>query len=513
MGYSVFQELNIIFVTSVFFDSMRKILFCVLLAGFALASCKSDNLIEPQSQYDDNGARIIHVSIPVKIEDPHSGIRFGDGKKMYLFNNDLYAMACNPFGDNTVLTQYNISTDSLSCTLTGDVTFYYKAYSNGEIVWYPIQRGMARSTTIRLFYGWEQTVKGVDGLYCDYTLQDGSVHSAIDHCYAWTYNTLMYLKDDDIITSLDTLHLKTVDSQLKIKLSFVKEDGLTAVDDIDIKKAVLSSKRDGLISNYHPYGYELNPQTSTKRNNITIERFLDQHLCLSILYKVDTMYDASDDEMTLRVIDSTMVDTYQGSWTIAPDKYLGGTYTENLVLQKQSLLVQTLYQSPVTVFTPENGKYRLGNGGDVAVYNGGAADIEGYSRLNVHLFDARLDGQIKLVSGVGNHIAVSSKIFSESSLINNPGEVAIKNVGEFPIIIAEGSTLTIKGDVDADLSLQRGSLVIVEGDIKGIIHMAVGSRMKVKGDVSGATFFATEGSIIDFTDYDPASGFTNYVAR
>jgi len=61
--------------------------------------------------------------------------------------------------------------------------------------------------------------------------------------------------------------------------------------------------------------------------------------------------------------------------------------------------------------------------------------------------------------------------------------------------------------------------VTVEGDIKGMIRLAVGSRMRVKGDVSKAAFFATEGSITDFTEYDPASdyrvktGFTIYEAR
>ena len=52
-----------------------------------------------------------------------------------------------------------------------------------------------------------------------------------------------------------------------------------------------------------------------------------------------------------------------------------------------------------------------------------------------------------------------------------------------------------------------------------MIRLAVGSRMRVKGDVSKAAFFATEGSITDFTEYDPASdyrvktGFTIYEAR
>ena len=36
--------------------------------------------------------------------------------------------------------------------------------------------------------------------------------------------------------------------------------------------------------------------------------------------------------------------------------------------------------------------------------------------------------------------------------------------------------------------------------------MAVGSLLKVKGDVSNATFFATEGLIWDYDDYDYVSG-------
>ena len=289
------------------------------------------------------------------------------------------------------------------------------------------------------------------------------------------------------------------------------EDGTTTVEGIKVQSAVLSTQLDGLVREYR--------MDTKKRGSLRMGPIDGSKLYASINYSPEETYGRKSDVFTLTAIDSTTWDTYKASWTVNLDKFAGGLYTQKLVMQKQPLQVQTLYQDPVTVYTPENGKYRLGHMGDVAVYNGGAADIEGYTVLNVHLFDARLDGQIKLAGEVSNHMALSSKIFSESSLINNPDGVAIKNAGELPIIIAEGSTLTIKGDIDGDLSLQPGSLVTVEGDIKGMIRLAVGSRMRVKGDVSKAAFFATEGSITDFTEYDPASdyrvktGFTIYEAR
>ena len=488
-------------------------MFCVLMAGFALASCIGDDSIEPQrsNQYDIDGALIVHVSIPAKIKNPESGIRFGDGREVYLINTDRFAVACDKFGKMQVLEPTRISADSLSCTLVGDVTFYREDNTQNEIVLIPERRDVNSHFRMRLLYGWSQSSKGVEGLYCDYTRQDGSARKMLESRYAWTYLSLLNLKEGDEIVIQDTLKLWSVDSGLEIDMEFVDEDGTTPVNGIKVQSAVLSTELDGLVREYR--------MDTKKRGSLRMGPIDGSKLYASINYSPEETYGRKSDVFTLTAIDSTTWDTYKASWTVNLDKFAGGLYTQKLVMQKQPLQVQTLYQSPVTVYTPENGKYRLGHMGDVAVYNGGAADIEGYTVLNVHLFDARLDGQIKLAGEVSNHMALSSKIFSESSLINNPDGVAIKNAGELSIIIAEGSTLTIKGDIDGDLSLQPGSLVTVEGDIKGMIRLAVGSRMRVKGDVSNAAFFATEGSITDFTEYDPASdyrvktGFTIYEAR
>ncbi|MBO7049376.1 MAG: hypothetical protein J6W42_02030 [Bacteroidaceae bacterium] len=492
---------------------MRKTFFCVLVAGFALASCNSGDSIEPEraSQYDIDGALIVHVSIPAQIKNPESGIRFGDGREVYLINSDRLAVACDKYGKMQVLKQTRISADSLSCTLEGDVTFYHEDNTQDEIVLTPERRNVNSHFKMMLLYGWSQSSKGVEGLYCDYTRQDGSALQMLESRHAWTYLTLLNLKEGDEIVIQDTLKLRPVDSGLEIDMQFVDEDGTTPVEGIKVQSAVLSTQLDGLVREYR--------LSSIKRGSLRMGPIRGSKLYASINYGPELTYGRKSDVFTLTAVDSSTWDTYKASWTVNLDKFAGGLYTQELVMQKQPLLVQTLYRSPVTVYTPENGKYRLGDMGDVAVYNGGAADIEGYTVLNVHLFDARLDGQIKLMGEVSDHMALSSKIFSESSLINNPDGVAIKNAGEIPITIAEGSTLTIKGDIDGDLSLQPGSQVIVEGDIKGLIRMAVGSSMKVKGDVSNASFFATEGLIVDFTEYDPASdyriktGFTIYEAR
>lgn len=492
---------------------MRKTFFCVLIAGFALASCNSGDSIEPEraSQYDIDGALIVHVSIPAQIKNPESGIRFGDGREVYMVNSDRLAVACDKYGKMQVLKQTRISADSLSCTLEGDVTFYHEDNTQDEIVLTPERRNVNSHFTMRLLYGWSQSSKGVEGLYCDYTRQDGSASKMLESRHAWTYLTLLNLKEGDEIVIQDTLKLRPVDSGLEIDMQFVDEDGTTPVEGIKVQSAVLSTQLDGLVREYR--------LSSIKRGSLRMGPIKDAKLYASINYNPELTYGRKSDVFTLTAVDSLTWDTYKASWTVNLDKFAGGLYTQELVMQKQPLQVQTLYHSPVTVYTPENGKYRLGHMGDVAVYNGGAADIEGYTVLNVHLFDARLDGQIKLMGEVSDHMALSSKIFSESSLINNPDGVAIKNAGEIPITIAEGSTLTIKGDIDGDLSLQPGSQVIVEGVINGMIRMAVGSRMKVKGDVSNAAFFATEGLIVDFTEYDPASdysvktGFTIYEAR
>ncbi len=487
---------------------MRKTLFGVMMAGFALASCNSDDFVEPEraSQYDIDGALIVHVSIPAQIKNPESGIRFGDGREVYLINTDRFTVACDKYGKMQVLKPTRISADSLSCTLVGDVTFYREDNTQDEIVLTPERRNVNSFFTMRLLYGWSQSSKGVEGLYCDYTRQDGSASKMLESRHAWTYLTLLNLKEGDEIVIQDTLKLRPVDSGLEIDMQFVDEDGT-----IKVQSAVLSTQLDGLAREYRLY--------SMKRGSLRMGPIRGSKLYASINYGPELTYGRKSDVFTLTAVDSTTWDTYKASWTVNLDKFAGGLYTQELVMQKQPLLVQTLGHSPVIVYTPENGKYRLGDIGDFAVYNGGAADIEGYTVLRVHLFDARLDGQIKLMGEVRNHMALSSKIFSESSLINNPDGVAIKNAGEIPITIAEGSTLTIKGDIDGDLSLQPGSQVIVEGDIKGLIRMAVGSSMKVKGDVSNASFFATEGLIVDLTDYDPASdyriktGFTIYEAR
>ena len=470
------------------------------MAGFALASCNSDSFIEPEraSQYDIDGALIVHVSIPAKIMNPESGIRFGVSRKVYLINSDRFTVACDKYGKMQALKPTCISADSLSCTLVGDVTFYREDNTQDEIVLTPERGKVHRHFTMRLLYGWSQSSKGVEGLYCDYTRQDGSAAKMIESRYAWTYLTLLDLKEGDEIVIGDTLKLRPVDSGLEIDMEFVDEDGTTPVEGIKVQSAVLSTELDGLVREYR--------MDTKKRGSLRMGPIEGSKLYASINYSPEETYGLKSDVFTLTAIDSTTWDTYKASWTVNVDKFAGGLYTQKLVMQKQPLLVQTLYHSPVTVYTPENGKYRLGHMGDVAVYNSGAADIEGYTVLNVHLFDARLDGQIKLAGEVSNHMALSSKIFSESSLINNPDGVAIKNAGELPIIIAEGSTLTIKGDIDGDLSLQPGSLVTVEGDIKGMIRLAVGSRMRVKGDVSNATFFATEGLIWDYNDYDYVSG-------
>ena len=488
-------------------------MFCVLMAGLALASCNSGDSIEPEraSQYDIDGALIVHVSIPAQIKNPESGIRFGDGREVYLINTDRFTVACDKYGKMQVLKPTRISADSLSCTLVGDVTFYREDNTQDEIVLIPERRNVTSHFTMRLLYGWSQSSKGVEGLYCDYTRQDGSAPQMLESRHAWTYLTLLKLKEGDEIVIQDTLKLRPVDSGLEIEMQFVDEDGTTPVEGIKVQSAVLSTQLDGMVREYR--------LSSIKRGSLRMGPIKGSKLYASINYNPEETYGQKSDVFTLTAVDSSTWDTYKASWTVNLDKFAGGLYTQELVMQKQPLLVQTLYHSPVIVYTPENGKYRLGNVGDVAVYNGGAADIEGYTVLNVHLFDARLDGQIKLMGEVSNHMALSSKIFSESSLISNPDEVAIKNAGELPITIAEGSTLTIKGDIDGDLSLQPGSQVIVEGDIKGMIRMAVGSSIKVKGDVSNATFFATEGIISDFTEYDPASdyrvktGFTIYEAR
>lgn len=478
-----------------------------------MASCNSGDSIEPEraSQYDIDGALIVHVSIPAQIKNPESGIRFGDGREVYLINSDRLAVACDKYGKMQVLKQTRISADSLSCTLEGDVTFYHEDNTQDEIVLTPERRNVNSHFKMMLLYGWSQSSKGVEGLYCDYTRQDGSALQMLESRHAWTYLTLLNLKEGDEIVIQDTLKLRPVDSGLEIDMQFVDEDGTTPVEGIKVQSAVLSTQLDGLVREYR--------LSSIKRGSLRMGPIRGSKLYASINYGPELTYGRKSDVFTLTAVDSSTWDTYKASWTVNLDKFAGGLYTQELVMQKQPLLVQTLYRSPVTVYTPENGKYRLGDMGDVAVYNGGAADIEGYTVLNVHLFDARLDGQIKLMGEVSDHMALSSKIFSESSLINNPDGVAIKNAGEIPITIAEGSTLTIKGDIDGDLSLQPGSQVIVEGDIKGLIRMAVGSSMKVKGDVSNASFFATEGLIVDFTEYDPASdyriktGFTIYEAR
>lgn len=478
-----------------------------------MASCNSGDSIEPEraSQYDIDGALIVHVSIPAQIKNPESGIRFGDGREVYLINTDRFTVACDKYGKMQVLKPTRISADSLSCTLVGDVTFYREDNIQDEIVLIPERRNVNSHFKMMLLYGWSQSSKGVEGLYCDYTRQDGSALQMLESRHAWTYLTLLNLKEGDEIVIQDTLKLRPVDSGLEIEMQFADEDGTTPVEGIKVQSAVLSTQLDGLVREYR--------LSSIKRGSLRMGPIKDAKLYASINYNPELTYGRKSDVFTLTAVDSSTWDTYKASWTVNLDKFAGGLYTQELVMQKQPLLVQTLYQSPVTVYTPENGKYRLGHMGDVAVYNGGAADIEGYTVLNVHLFDARLDGQIKLMGEVSDHMALSSKIFSESSLINNPDGVAIKNASEIPITIAEGSTLTIKGDIDGDLSLQPGSQVIVEGDIKGMIRMAVGSSMKVKGDVSNASFFATEGLIRDFTEYDPSSdysvktGFTIYEAR
>ena len=470
------------------------------MAGFALASCNSDDIIEPkrESQYTYDGALIVHVSIPALIKNPESGIRFGDGREVYLINDAGNILACDKYGKMQVLEQTNISADSLSCTLVGDVTFYREDNTQDEIVLTPERRNVDGHFEFRLLYGWSQSSKGLEGLYCDYTKQDGSAKKMIESRHASTYLLHPRLKEGDEIVMQDTVKLWPNDSGLEIDMQFVDEDGTTPVEGIKVQSAVLSTELDGLVREYR--------MSAIKREKLRMGPIEGSKLYASINYRPEETYGQTSDVFTLTAIDSTTWDTYKASWTVNLNKFGGSSYTQNLVMQKQPLLVQTLYQSPITVYTPENGKYRLGHMGDVAVYNGGAADIEGYTVLNVHLFDARLDGQIKLVGGVNNHTAVSSKIFSEYSIINNPDGVAILNAGELPITIADGSTLTIKGDIDGNVSLQPGAQVIVEGDIKGVVRMAVGSLLKVKGDVSNATFFATEGLIWDYDDYDYVSG-------
>ena len=228
-------------------------------------------------------------------------------------------------------------------------------------------------------------------------------------------------------------------------------------------------------------------------------------------YYVDTRYDQKDDVMTLRAIDWTTLDTYQGTWTVEADKYRSGNFKQSLVMQKQKLLVISYNETPVRTCTPQDGKYNLSYGGDYAVYNSGAADIICSGRSNVHLFEARLDGQLQLSSEHGGGIIHSSMIFSKSSYIMNRDKVAIKNTGVLPIIISQGSYLKVIGDIEGNIALQKNAELTINGNINGMVTMNAGSRLNIYGDTSNAAFYSPDGVIQYFNDY--TLGYINYVCR
>ena len=224
---------------------MKKTFLYILFAGIAFTACDNEMMSYSghEPRYDQNGALINHVCIPVRIADPESGVRFGDGREAYLYHASWVAMACTPLGENIPLKQTDISADSLSCTLTGDVTFYQTSLLDDEIKYDPVTRGVGKQPTIMILYGWKQDDNGIDGLYADYTNQDGSVQSAIDHRYLKIYTTLPDLSVSHVIESRDTLKLMPVDTRLEINMSFVQEDGTTPAQVTRLKKATLSSER------------------------------------------------------------------------------------------------------------------------------------------------------------------------------------------------------------------------------------------------------------------------------
>lgn len=484
---------------------MKKTFLYILFAGIAFAACDNEKMSdsEREPRYDQNGALINHVCIPVRIADPESGVRFGDGREAYLYHATCVAMACTPLGENIPLKQTDISADSLSCTLTGDVTFYRYYLLDDEIKLNPVTKGVGIQPSIMILYGWKQDDNGIDGLYADYTNQDGSVQSAIEHRYLGIYTTLPDLSVSHVIESRDTLKLAPVDTRLEIDMSFVQEDGTTPAQVTRLKKATLSSEREGILNRYRVF--------SRNKGSITTIPVSCQKLYLSMPYYVDTRYDQKDDVMTLRAIDWTTLDTYQGTWTVEADKYRSGNFKQSLVMQKQKLLVISFSETPVRTCTPQNGKYNLSYGGDYAVYNSGAADIICSGRSNVHLFDARLDGQLQLSSEHGGGIIHSSMIFSTSSYIMNRDKVAIKNTGVLPIIISQGSYLKVIGDIEGNIALQKNAELTINGNINGMVTMNAGSRLNIYGDVSNTTFYSPDGVIRLYYDY--SLGYTNYVCE
>ena len=147
---------------------------CASACGF-LDSLGSAEMVEEET------SGVYHVTIPVEMKDLPSVFKTTD--KIYLYNETQDVLACDQFGDPTVLHPEDINDTGTQCVLQGQVTFYKYSFETERRTLVKVDK----DDYYRLIYNLSEVdTEDPEGSVFDYNGQDGSAASALAHFYAET---------------------------------------------------------------------------------------------------------------------------------------------------------------------------------------------------------------------------------------------------------------------------------------------------------------------------------------
>ena len=445
-----------------------------VLALVGLASCNSDDdyaeLSMAQQESDPAPqAPVYSVSIPAQM-GAESGTkalvfdgagslsaRFDSSDRVYVYNETQQAFACRFDQDKKdyvpcTLSPSDISADGMSCTLTGQLSFYRYDYDAKE--WEALT--VDGSDTYSLYYNMNCVeLENPENSGFDYDTQDGTAQDLQNYDFAEATGVTMTRQGGSLTFSGNGVRFNLLQSIFRQTLTFTDEAG-NPITAPEINWLKISTRNNTLI-----YCYD--PLSDNTYYDGFVEGYMDDTsvLYVALSFHYDDYHTAQDDAL--------WVDAYATDgcvYSIRKDAPAGGFsngkyYHGSMTLKRGGVFCTD--NNDCVPLIKENGKYSLEDGKEYLVEGNISGNIEGTGSIVLRIADnSKIRGCVTL-KGTSQGPAY---IFTGQDVqFYNPPYQALLADSEYLTIIDYSSYINIHGVVSGQIMLDCGSELKMTGDL------------------------------------------------
>lgn len=485
-----------------------------VLALAGLASCNSDDdyaeLSKAQQETDPAPqAPVYSVSIPAQMGaefipaqmGAESGTktlvfdgagslsaRFDSSDRVYVYNETQQAFACRIDEDKKghvpcTLSPSDISADGMSCTLTGQLSFYRYDYHADE--WEALT--VDGSDTYSLYYNMNYVeLDNPENSAFDYDCQPGTVSDLQYYHFAEATGVTMTRQGGSLTVSGDGVRFNLLQSIFRQTLTFTDEAGNPIVAP-EIDWVYIGTRNNSLVYCYCPIG-DYNYDYCCDDIECFMENTSELYLALSFQYDSSTIYD-----------DALWIDAYGSDGYVysirmdAPDGgFRNGKYYSGSMTLKRGGVFLTEGNDCVPL-TPENDKYILEDGKEYLVDGIVSGDIEGTGSIVLRIADH---------SKVRGCVTLKGTSQGPAYLFSGQDARIISDFFNQPALLADSEYLTI--------IIDSSSYLNIHGVVSGQIMVDCASELRMIGNLVDANIYLAESCWFGIYD-NPTYKITNSV--